>query len=122
MELIDAQKDLQYAEDKDFVELYVDDYDNLRTEIHKKCPTLRDDPTQPLPPRDFAFAKCRNNHLLGLVIDKRYYITSVSQVKILFPNCLYEGWEERWWRPGYPAVIEVQKKALASRQMACGYS
>jgi hypothetical protein len=34
VELIDAQSSL-YAEDKDFVDLYLEDYENIRREIHK---------------------------------------------------------------------------------------
>jgi len=52
-------------------------------------------------------------HLVGLVIDKRYYLTSVSQVRLLFPNCLYETWDSRWWAKGYPQVLATQKQALA---------
>ena len=106
VELADAQQNPLYAEDKDFVDLYLTEYDNLRDIIvskEKRPPSISQEP----PARDYGFAKCRNNHLVGLVIDKRYYITSVSQVKLLFPNCHYESWDSRWWKQGYPAITAL---------------
>ena len=118
VDLADAQQNPLYKEDQDFVELYLPEYDNLRAIIasKEKKPTSTN---QEPPPRDYGFAKCRNNHILGVVIDKRYYITSVSQVQLLFPNCHYETWDARWWKPGYPAIIALQKQTLVTRQQAC---
>jgi hypothetical protein len=36
VELIDAQQNPSYEEDRDFVELYINDYDNLRSQIAMK--------------------------------------------------------------------------------------
>jgi hypothetical protein len=34
---------------------------------------------------------------VGVVVDHRFYITSVSPVRIMFPNSHYEQWDSRFW-------------------------
>ena len=111
VELAEAQSH-QYAADKDFVELYLEDYENLKAAIKVGAPKSSMETS-----RDFAFAKCRNEHILGVVVDRKYYITAVSQVRIMFPNSHYEEWHSRFWQPGYPEVVALQKKCLATRQL-----
>ena len=33
----------------------------------------------------YALCECRNNHIIGLVIDNRFYLTDISQVELMFP-------------------------------------
>ena len=72
-------------------------------------------PGQEEPARDFAFAKCRSGHIVGLIIDRRFYITSVSQVKLMLPSGHYETWDSRWWAPGYPEIVKLQGKTIYLR-------
>jgi hypothetical protein len=45
----------------------------------------------------YEFAKCRNNHIVGIIDNKYYYITDISEVQLLFPNCQYEDFDSRFW-------------------------
>lgn len=59
VELAEAQS-AKYAEDRDFVELYLEDYDTLRSVINANNKNYRPPlPGQEQPPRDYAFAECR---------------------------------------------------------------
>lgn len=33
----------------------------------------------------YALCECRNNHIIGLIIDNRFYLTDISQVELMFP-------------------------------------
>jgi hypothetical protein len=63
----------------------------------------------------YAFCVCRNNHVVGIVKNQKYLITDISQVKLMFPACKYESWDERFWHSGYIAAFAYEKKTLAVR-------
>ena len=44
------------------------------------------------PPPKYAFAECRNHHLVGIVVDQRFYFTDVSPIRMMFPQAHYEDW------------------------------
>jgi hypothetical protein len=44
------------------------------------------------PPPKYAFAECRNNHMVGIVVDQRFYFTDVSPIRMMFPQAHYEDW------------------------------
>ena len=33
----------------------------------------------------YAFCECRNHHLVGIVIDQKFFFTDVSQLRMMFP-------------------------------------
>lgn len=62
-------------------------------------------PKETLP--KYAFASCRGDHLVGIIIDQKYYFTDVSQLKMMFPQGHYEDWSAQFWSPGYPEAFEL---------------
>ena len=62
-------------------------------------------PKESLP--KYAFASCRGDHLVGIIIDQKYYFTDVSQLKMMFPQGHYEDWSSQFWSPGYPEAFEL---------------
>ena len=109
----------KYEEDKDFIDIYLNEFDAIR-EVIAQSQRQKNPKQQPSEqPHDRAFAKCRNDHVLGLVVDKKFYVTDISQVKLVFPNCHYEDWDSRWWAKGYPEIGLWQQKTLLNRAQAC---
>lgn len=63
----------------------------------------------------YAFATCRNDHLVGIVVDQRYYFTDVSPLQLMFPQGHYEDWSAQFWSPGYTEAFELQSKLNIKR-------
>ena len=34
----------------------------------------------------------------------------------MFPSCHYENWDSRWWAPGYPVIMKLQKQTIYLRK------
>ena len=80
---VDEAMEPDYAEDRDFVELYQELWD----EELAKVPHDQDPPV-------YAFCECRKKHIVGIVKDQKYYLTEISQVQLMFPCGVYDRWEE----------------------------
>lgn len=120
LELAEAQQLPPTSPDRDFIDLYLEEYDNLRALLRQKSKqVVKPNSGGETAVRDYAFAKCRSGHVVGLIIDKRHYITAVSPVRLMFPSAHYESWDSRWWANGYPEIVKLQKNTLRLRKQAC---
>lgn len=63
----------------------------------------------------YAFCACRQNHLVGIVIDQMYYFTDVSPLRMMFPQGHYEDWSSQYWQPGYRDAFDLQNKLNLKR-------
>ena len=63
----------------------------------------------------FAFAACRADHLVGIVVAQKFYFTDVSQLRMMFPQGHYEDWSAQFWSPGYTEAFELQSKLNIKR-------
>lgn len=59
----------EYAEDREFVELYQELW-------QEEVQGLQ--PGQPKP--DLSFCECRKKHIVGIIRGQKYYLTEISQV------------------------------------------
>lgn len=100
VEIEDALNDPKYAEDRDFVQLYID--------INKDEAVKNDE--KGLASQLFAFCECRKGHIVGIIKDQKYYLTDISQVLLMFPSSVYEAWDTRFWQPKYVQAFELEKK------------
>lgn len=70
----------------------------------------------------YAFCECTHHHIVGYIIDERFYLSDISEVKLMFPMAHYEEWCERFWLNDYKAATDLQTKlnyARASQSIAC---
>lgn len=63
----------------------------------------------------YAFAECNNHHIVGYVEDDRFYLTDVSELKLMFPLGTYDDWCDKYWADQYRAAFEYQTKLNYSR-------
>ena len=57
--------------------------------------------------------------MVGIIKDQKYYITDISQVKLMFPNGLYETWDDRFWQKDYLEAQKLKEKCLTARAKQC---
>lgn len=60
-----------------------------------------------LPSNKYAFCECRNNHIVGIIKDNRYYFTDVSELQLMFPQGHYEDWCDEFWNNNYKKAFEM---------------
>lgn len=58
-------------------------------------------------PGYFAFAECRNKHIVGIIKGEKYFVTDISQVQLMFPGGVYENWDSRFWQKDYPVACDL---------------
>lgn len=74
---------------KGFIDIYLEDFkawreaDEMKEDKSKVVKHESKSRQQPLP--KYAFCECRNHHVVGIIIDQRYYFTDVSPLQIMFP-------------------------------------
>ena len=54
----------------------------------------------------YAFAECNNHHIVGYVEDDRFFLTDVSELKLMFPLGTYDDWCDKYWADQYRAAFE----------------
>ena len=67
VELVEAQSSA-YDHDREFINLYLEDYENLKASI-KKTERQSSSTSTYVQPRDFAYARCQKNHIIGVIVD-----------------------------------------------------
>lgn len=63
-----------------------------------------------LPTNKYAFCECRNNHIVGIIKDNRFYFTDVSELQLMFPQGHYEDWCEEFWQNNYKNAFALQNR------------
>ena len=123
----DAESYYSDQDNKDFIEMYLEIFKEMQREDALKNERQLPDMTcsglkkaqvdayckPPLP--KYAFCECRNHHLVGIVVDQKFYFTDVSQLRMMFPQGHYEDWSAQWWSPGYRDAFELQSKLNIKR-------
>ena len=110
-------------DNRDFINLYMDIFSEKREQdskvaqppkpVYKSYVNNKLTYTEPLP--KYAFCECRNHHLVGIIIDQRYYFTDVSMLRLMFPQGHYEDWSDQFWEPNYTQAFELQNKLNLKR-------
>ena len=59
----------EYAEDREFVELYKEVWEEENQLLEPGEPST-----------NYSFCECRKKHIVGIIKDQKYYLTEISQV------------------------------------------
>jgi len=62
----------EYAEDREFVELYQELWQEEKAKAAKNPSSNNDKPVT------YSFCECRRKHIVGIVKDQKYYLTEIS--------------------------------------------
>lgn len=96
VEIEDAIKDVDGyygdVDNKEFIDMHLDIWkENHGDQLFRSQDPTKDIYSQRFNNR-FAFAECRNHHMVGIVEEQRFYFTDVSPLKMMFPQRIYEDW------------------------------
>lgn len=91
-----------------FIECHMDIWNESDPAYFKAKADKKDKPK-------YAFCECTHHHIVGFIVQEKFYFSDISEVKIMFPTGHYEEWCERFWLNNYKEAFELQTKLNYAR-------
>ncbi|CDW71563.1 nucleic acid helicase [Stylonychia lemnae] len=107
----------QYDEDREFIDIFLEIFEKEKFSIPEEQLYISTPQNNKI--YYFAFSKCRQNHIVGIVKNQRFYMTDISPIQLLFPNSNYQTWDSRFWQKGYSEAMKHLSRTLLLRAQSC---